>query len=383
MKTNTILSAFILTIIAALVVACDGDDEPTPDDNLIEIPDTYEFTRDGATTVSFSGQTDRLNMLSEIKTYVKNGDEGEEVSASKLNDMFANTNGPFENAELNSSTKQLENKTFIADVQYFKDLFTSLETASQDYVANASEAAQGQSGMIERGTSGDFVLLNDKGWEYTQFIEKGLMGAVFLHQILNSYLTEDKIGPAVENVELSKGKNYTTKEHHFDEAFGYWGVPVDFPDELAAEDKRFWASYSYGRESLTGSVTALKDAFLKGRTAIVNNDETALDEAVIVINEELELLSAATAIHYLNDAIEDVNAGDLGNLFHHASEAYMFARAIKYQADKKLTDDQLNTILNTDLGTNGDFWTISVDGLNQAKSTIATVYAIGDIADQL
>lgn len=371
LKTAILLSVVIFT-------ACDNEEDINKG---IEVPSTYTFERNGESTVSFSGQTDRLNMLSEIKTYIKKGDAGEAVDASVLNDMFANQNDPFTDADLNASTKQLEDKTFLADVTFFKELFEAAEAASADVVANDTEASAGVSGRLQRGNSGNFILVNEKGWEFTQLIEKGLMGAVFYHQIYNSYLTDSKIGSAVDNENLEEGKSYTAREHHFDEAFGYWGVPVDFPAELSSEDKRFWANYSYGRESMIGSVTRLKDAFLKGRTAIVNDDQETLDAQVDILYKEFELVAAATAIHYINSALGDDNQGDY---LHHVSEVYPFVMALKYSPVKAITDAQLNTILNSNLGQDGDFWTIADGDLEAAKATLASVYPeLDELKDQL
>tara|TARA_Y100001980_G_C14556876_1_gene352140 strand:+ start:78655 stop:79776 length:1122 start_codon:yes stop_codon:yes gene_type:complete len=360
-----------------LLNACNEKEDPTPG---ISVPSTYSFTRDNESSVSFSGQTDRLNMLSEIKSYLGNGDAGQALDAAKLNNMFSNENNAFSDPDLNASSKQLEDKTFLADVTFYKELFEAAEAASEAVVANGAVASAGVSGRLQR-SNGNYILVNEKGWEFTQLIEKGLMGSVFLHQIYNTYLTDDRIGPSVDNVNLVDGANYTAKEHHFDEAFGYWGVPVDFPAEIPSEYNRFWANYSYGRESLVGSVTQLKNAFLNGRTAIVNNDQDILDAQVDIIYEEFEMLAAATAIHYINSALTDDNEGDF---LHHVSEAYAFVRALKFSPKRSISDAQLSTVLNSNFGTDGDFWTIGDGDLADAKSTLASVYTrLADIKNQL
>lgn len=376
-----IMKKFLLISTAFLFfIACSDDDVQVG----IEVPTTYEFLRDGASSVSFSGQTDRLNMLSEIKTEVKKGDAGELVSEQTLLDMFANENNAFTEADLNASTKQLENKTFISDVSFYKDLFAAAATASEDYVQNGTAASEGVAGRIERGTSGNFILVNEKGQEFTQFIEKGLMGSVFFNQIFNVYLTDDRTGDAVDNTTIEEGENYTAMEHHWDEAFGYWGVPVDFPTELSSEDNRFWANYSYGREALLGTATDLKNAYLIGRTAIVNNDFVVKNEQRTELYRLHELVTAATTIHYINDTVEDLNSGDQGNALHHLSEAYVFARAIKFSPNKALTDAQLEEILHTNFGVEGDFWTVTLEGLQTAKETLVNTYPVlADVADQL
>ncbi|REE00449.1 DUF4856 domain-containing protein [Marinoscillum furvescens] len=372
---NKLTSLFAITLLV-LFASCEDSDDPQPQDDQLAVPSTYEFTRNGESSVDYSGQTARLNMLAELKSYIATSHEGATLDEQKLLNMFANENDPFEDATLNASTKQLENKTFVADVEFFKDILSSAATVSVD----AGDAAEGQGGLIARSPDNK-ILVDEKGWEYTQLIEKGLMGATFLHQIYNSYLTDAKIGNDVENEELSEGKNYTAMEHHWDEAFGYWGVNPEFDTE---GDNQFWGKYTYGRESYLGSATALKDAFLKGRTAIVNKDYDERDAQRDIIYEQFEITAAATAIHYINESITDLNNADQGNLFHHLSEGYGFVLALKYSPYKQISTAEIEVILEEDFGTDGDFWTVTVEGLNKAKSTLVATYpSLKDIADEL
>lgn len=368
-------------MVALLLMACESDNDKV---QLTEVPSTYEFTRNGQSSVSFSGQTTRLDMLSEIKSIVSEGDKGNQVDAQQLRNMFANENDAFVAAALNSTTKDLKSKTILSDVAFYEGLFDDLETASTDFTNNQTMASAGVSGRIERGTSGKFILVNEKGWEFTQFIEKGMLGSTFFYQIFNVYLSDNKIGNDVDNQTIEDGTNYTAMEHHWDEAFGYWGVPVDLPVELPEEYKRFWASYTYGRTGQTGSLDILKNAFLEGRTAIVNKEYDKKDQARDIIIDELEIVSAATAIHYINSALDDLNNGDLGNLFHHVSEAYMFVRALKFSPVKKISQEDIDQILSSDLGADGDFWLLNQTGLIAAKERIIVSYSsLSEIADQL
>lgn len=360
----------LLCLLISLVLFSCGDDDENVGPKL-EVPETYEFTRDGSSTVSYQGQVDRLNMLSEMKSYISEGNTGE-ISAQKLKDMFANENNAFSDADLNVSSKQLKNKTFLSDVAWFEGLFADAEAAS---IAGGTAEA-GVAGRIERGNTGKFVLVNEKGQEFTQLVEKGLMGAVFYNQIYNAYLTDAKTGDDVDNETIVDGKNYTEMEHHWDEAFGYWGVPVDFPNGdpvLSDEYKRFWANYTNGRDELLGTNEMLMDAYLTGRAAIVAKQYGVKEAQKEIIYEGHELVAAATAVHYINDAI-DYFGNDQGNFFHSLSEAYAFVKALQYSPKKKISQDQIDEILNTDFGTDGDFWTTTVEGLNNAKATLVAQF---------
>ncbi|MDN3671084.1 DUF4856 domain-containing protein [Echinicola jeungdonensis] len=380
MKTNFLP---FLALLGALF-SCVEDSQDV--ENQMEVPSTYSFERDGASSVSFQGQTDRLNMLSEIKTYLKAGDGGSELSSQKLLDMYANANEPFENAELNASTKQLENKTNPAEVDGFKQLLDQAAKVSADVAVNGTMAEDGVAGRISRGDD-RYINVNEKGWEFTQLVEKGLMGAVFYHQIFNVYLSDSKIGEGVDNEAIEEGKNYTTMEHHWDEAFGYWGVPTDFPNGdpvLDEEHSRFWAGYTYGLEETLGINQPLMDAYIKGRAAIVADNHVVKNEQIDIIIELHELVAAAKAVHYIKSAIGDLNNQDTGNLFHHLSEGHGFIKAFGYSPNSNLSQAEINDILNVDLGEDGNFWTVTPQGLQNAKDKILNAYPeLKEVEDEL
>ena len=385
MKMRGIIQYVTLVVAAGIFGGCGTDDEGmTP---KLEVPDAYEFTREGVTTVDYSGQTDRLNMLSELKAYIIKGDKGEAVEATVLADMFANANSPFTSPELNASTKKLEDKTFVSEVQKMKELFEATEVASAEVVANGTVASEGVSGRLQRGTTASYILVNERGWEFTQFAEKGLMGSCFYNQIFNVYMTDDRVGDGADNETLVDGKNYTAMEHHWDEAFGYFGVPFDFPagePVLEASERRFWGTYTNNVDALLGTNALLMDAYLKGRTAIVNKDYVTRDEQREIIYAGHELVAAAVTVHYINQTIGNFNDGDIGNAFHHLSEAYQFLKAIQYSPKKKLTQAQIDEILTSSFGEGGDFWKATVAGLNQAKNTLVTTYEeLEPVKDQL
>jgi len=103
---------------------------------------------------------------------------------------------------------------------------------------------------------------------------------------------------------------------------------------------------------------------------------------VAILYEELELLSAATAVHYINSTLS--NFSDTGEAFHALSEAWAFVNALKYSPNRKITNEQIDQILNTDFGENGNFWKATRDGLNNAKATLVETYPdLEPVQDQL
>lgn len=374
-------AASLLTciLLSFALISCDvldsGDDGLRP-------PDTYEFTRNGSSSVAYPGQTDRLNMLEEIDAYLGQGDDGQTLSEQVLLDMYTNAGGNGGGNFSFTSDRQLKNKTFAPDLdeQLFENLFAEAAAASQNG-ARGVTASDGTAGLLERENSGNTILVDKKGREFGQLIEKGMMGAVFYNQIFNVYLTDDRIGPGVENEDLAEGANYTPREHHFDEAFGYWGVPVDFRSdwpESRGDEPRFWGHYSDVvddvQNGMLGTNSAIMEAYIKGRTAIVNKDQETLDEQVDILYEQLELVAAATAVHYINATLQHLSAGHTGEAFHTLSEAWAFVNALKYSPRRDISIDQITTIQNTRFGENGNFWKVTPGGLNQAKSTLVDIY---------
>ena len=104
--------------------ASNYDSDATEDDGSceygIEAPSTYSFfDADGNSTVSYSGQHQRLNMLDEMVDYMKTANTpGTAVDANTLLAMYANDGHVWADAEvlgMTGSSKQLKNKTAGGD----------------------------------------------------------------------------------------------------------------------------------------------------------------------------------------------------------------------------------------------------------------------------
>lgn len=353
---------------------------------LTAAPASYNFERNGSTTVSYSGQNERLDMVTAIKNYLVQGDRKEAtISAATLNAAYANSgdngNGFFDF----TSTKQLRDKTFAPDLDnnFMENLFAEAEAVSQ----SGTNASNGVAGFIERENSGNTIMVDANGREFTQLIEKGLMGTVMYNQIYNTYFSDARTGDDVENTMLREGKNYTDLEHYWDEAFGYFNPPLDFssnwPEARESED-RYWSHYSNVVDPFTGSNDKIMEAFLAGRTAIVNNDMETKNTQRDILYKELELVAAATGIHYINQSLGHLNEGNIGEAFHTLSEAWAFVNALTYNPNRRISLDQIETIKETDLGANGNFWNVTAADLNRAKNTLASIFTeLEAVKDQL
>jgi len=369
----------------------DSSCEEDHDHDHVEVPSTYVFKDDaGNSTVSFGGQQQRLEMLSEITKYLKTANTaGTSLDATQLKNMFANSGYTWIDTPglgMTGSTKQLKNKTAGGDAvitalfEYYMD---SIAVLSASTVAGTNAGGPGVGGVVESGPAdkGPY-LMTAKGVEYTQWIEKGLMGAVFYYQIMNVYLGESKMGDAtgagIDNttaVDAINGKYYTVMEHHWDEAFGYFTDAVDYPENGT---DRFWGKYTNGRDGLLGSNSKIMDAFLKGRTAIVNKDMTERNTQIAIIKTELEKVCAATAIHYINSALSSITINTNRN--HSLSEATAFLSDLKYGKEDVITRSKVETLIAT-IGS--DFYNVDATDLNNVKNELSTLFGFDNIKNEL
>ncbi|MCH2042845.1 MAG: DUF4856 domain-containing protein [Saprospiraceae bacterium] len=331
------------------------------------VPTTYNFEN-----VSYSGQTDRLNMMEEMTTYMKtaHSNGAAALDATKLKDMYSNSNSQFTDANLNSSTKQIKSKTISSMQANFESYMDAIVVASQ---STSETAADGQAGIMTKVDGSSSYLLNANGVELTQIIEKGLMGACFYYQGTAVYLGSGKMD--VDNETVVEGEG-TEMEHHWDEAFGYFGVATDFPTNVA--DVRFWGKYCNKRNELLGTNATLMDGFLKGRAAISNNDLTSRDEAITTIQTNWEIVCAATAINYLNSSKSNLTS-DPAAAHHGLSEAYAFIMSLKYGAVKSLTDAQVNSILTALAGSDdplqANLYGVTETKIDAAVNSLAGYYS--------
>ena len=83
MKKNLTINKYFLLLFSLLTISCSSDEEDIPI-QIVE-PSTYDFLRDGQSTVSFSGQTTRLNQADAIYNALNSkADDGSGVKSFTL-----------------------------------------------------------------------------------------------------------------------------------------------------------------------------------------------------------------------------------------------------------------------------------------------------------
>ncbi len=383
------LSAFALII--TTLFSCSNDDTTpvvTPEFNYT-VPTTYTFDRNGASTVDFAGQSSRILMLDEISNYVKNqATSSLVVDNSKLQSMFTNTNSAFTNTTLNTSGRQLKDK--IASSKdyfnlflgggtiseqavvrsYFESTFVDLNTASQGNLA-----AEGVAGKYGAGATTRYFSAN--GLEPVQVFLKGSIGSLFLDQVVNNYLSINKLDEATNRVNntnkvLDGTNNYTVMEHFWDEAYG---------NVFGASGDKFLSEY-ITKVNADSDFNTIKEeislAFIKGRAAILANDYATRDAQIVILKEKLAKVIAVRSVFYMQVAKTKFVTDNGAASFHDLSEGYGFIMSFRYTNkpgtnapyfSKSEVDTMLASITS---GTNG-IW--AIDTLGAKLDVISTQIA--------
>ena len=387
LKLNLVLSGLaLLTIVSCGKEGCTDalasnyDADATKDDGSCEydtattnsytVPTTYEFTdSDGNSTVSYGGQTARMDMLSEMVTYLKteNNDTTGAVTldAATLLAMYDNSYTGWTDQSLVGNGKQLKSKTALNDAGV-QAMFEGWMNAA----ATASSAS----------TTG--YLQDASGVEWTQVIEKGLMGACFASQMTSNYLAGLSSDDNTMAVDAAAGKYYTEMEHHWDEAYGYFTDAVDYP---ASGTNRFWGKYankSYLEDNL-GSATDIATAFRTGRAAISAGATADALAQADVINAEVKQMVAGMAIHYLNDVKSKIGVADQNTINHSMSEALAFIFGIQFITDTPdmSTADVMALVNQIEPAVAG--FTMSVQSVNAVIDQIAVATGLEAVKDLL
>lgn len=390
----------LFVAISATLCLTSCDKEPTTPS--IETPTSYNFERDGQRTVGFSGQTTRIAMAEELVAAMSDFD----VTEESLLEIYANQTAsgddanPYSDSDLNESTKSIRSKvaasadffsTNTVDGMAIKAKFESWITAQVNEVFpnENTQAVAGYAGQIADGTSTRYV--NAQGLEYNQLVAKGLIGALMTDQTLNNYLSPAVLdaGSNIENHEqaiLDDGKNYTTMEHKWDEAYGYvYGASADAanPNATIGEDDSFLNKY-IGKveadEDFAGIAADIFDAFKLGRAAIVANNYEVRDEQATIIKDKLSEIIAIRAVYYLEQGKNALANGNQGAAFHALSEGLGFVYSLQFtrktNADKPyFTKAEVENMFARILGDGANgLWDVTAETLNAIAAEIAAEF---------
>ena len=220
------------------------------------------------------------------------------------------------------------------------------------------------------------------GINIDQMVGKGLLGMVSYYQATSVYF--DKVNDATENNSdaststASDGtvttKPYTDMEHHFDEAFGYYGAAIAYKNMTESERQSSgsattaaeyttlvnfdWAKYASKRSDVTGCSQStdlddsIMDAFLLGRAHISAGSPLAdIQEQMDIVMTGWETVIAANIIHYASDVkglmvagASDFDCSMDDSCSKYWSEMAPFAMALQFNENSLLTTADLTTL---------------------------------------
>ena len=377
--------------------SCTSDDPVTPEENQLEVPANYSFERDGASTVSYTGQTLRLSMVKEIYSAFHDFDI---ATQSSLSDMFSNENNPFSEAELNETSKSIKSKVAASKLYFSSNTVASNEikadfeefisTQANEVIPNENElAAPGKAGQIAAGSSERYI--DGKGLEADQAFAKGLIGALVADQMLNNYLASAVLdeGENVANNDegiVEEGKAYTTMEHKWDEAYGYLygdtSIPAEDPNSALGDNSDILLFKYLARvnndSDFEGIAEETYEAFKTGRAAIVAGDYDLRDEQVKIIRENISTVIGVRAVYYLQAGKNQLADGQNGAAFHSLSEGYGFIYSLMFTHNPETgapyvsaenVEDYLEQLMAGD-----GFWDVTPETLDAISDDIAAAF---------
>lgn len=241
--------------------------------------------------------------------------------------------------------------------------------------------------QAENGTNpaGTPHYVSATGIDYSQLIQKFLLGALVFAQGTDDYLDDDvgTLGKGLYASSAQNGSNpYSSLEHVWDEGFGYFGAARDYTSRDDDANKTgvvddnqdgfidVRAEHNFGASTNAAKRDAGADpatptdftndafsAFFAGRALITQAqvdfaDMSAADQADLVAFRDAaagawEQAIAATVVHYINDTLNDMeNIGtgpatpeQLTNLAKHFSEMKGFALGLQFNRLSPLNDD--------------------------------------------
>lgn len=402
---------FVLSSIASLLfISCSDDDslelttcedgDCDPVETTIDNPDSYVFTRDNESTVSFDGQTTRLKMGAEILSAFTDVTS----TSDQILSMYAHEEGAndFEETELNASDKSVKSKT-AASADFFSTNATDQTLIRADFdgfiTAQVNEvfpnwevaASAGLAGQIADGSSTRYV--NAQGLEYNQAFNKGLIGALTLDQIVNNYLSTAVLDEGDNRADndanvVAEGKIYTNMEHKWDEAYGYvYGLNADAAnpnDDLGADSfLNKYVGRVEGDDDFAGIADEIFQAFKLGRAAIVAKQYDVRDAQAEIIREKLSEVIGIRAVYYLQQGKNSLNqeTPDFGGAFHDLSEGYGFVYSLQFtrktnSTEPYFTKEEVDAFLADlmDDGENG-LWDVEAATLDAISADIAARFS--------
>ncbi|MBN3518808.1 DUF4856 domain-containing protein [Algoriphagus lutimaris] len=349
--------------------------------NTNESYSTQFLDQSGTSTVDLTEGNISLSMFQSMDNYIKSSvSTNSRIDQGLLSNLFNNTEssysqieikgGLFNASDLNNSEESISARVapsrsqaeILATQAYFESLFEEIDANS---LSINEEASINQAGKL-----GNY-LLNNKGIEVAQVIQKSLLGAFQLDYIGNVLLNS---GLNADNSTLVSDRNYTQLEHNWDLAYATLTLNPIYLEGFSDTEKGSVSEFGAGAyiwEYNKSGYAKIYPAFLKGRAAIVNNDLVEMENQALVIRQEFEKSIANAALGYLGkwrtSTTEDKRAHAIGEAL---GFIYSLRFASTYQADANFSDTIIAALINSENG----FWDIDAAKINTAEAAIKSKF---------
>jgi hypothetical protein len=289
--------------------------------------------------------------------------------------MFSNIGNPFTDISTNTISvngdqlngSEVDLRSVVASSRPDTEA-EAIRTTIEGYFEEIEEASHFVANTASPGVAGKLgnYLVDERGIELAQIIQKSLIGALELDYIGNVLLDE---GLTADNHTLVANKNYTELEHNWDEAYGLLTLnPVYLKG--STNDTRGTTEFgagSYIWEYNKANYANIHPAFLKGRAAIVNNDMAAVEAQATFIRTEFEKAIAAAALGYLEKW--KTGATDAARA-HAIGEGVGFIYSLRFATIHNVDAAFSDNIINGLIGATNGFWEIDANKINTASNAI-------------
>lgn len=340
----------IILCIAFIPIACyDGINETVESSYQLPIlPElTYKFSRNGESSVNLQECKLLKSPIDRIfSTYMNNARMGkgnyEEALILFKNGEYGQK--PEEEIAL-SMTHRANREKILNDFQKWFD--TSARISGKDAVRpndiRNTEAQQGVTGFVGRNIGDkDVCFVDEKGFAPAEIFYYAIKGAVYLDKIVNRHLhpntlNDETIMHGHDITQLEQGYNYTTLEHQWDLAYGYY----DILKELAQVE---------GIPALKGTHEQIFNSFANGRMLMKYSLYNEIYLHADTIREGTARVFAARAINSLIGVNTYANINDnIKYAFRLISQAYGMIYALQFATDKQgnpiMTYEETTSIL--------------------------------------
>lgn len=320
----------------------------------------YDFS-----DVDYSDATERLNLLVSLSEEIRKANAlGVSIESETLTDFYKNdTDGV---VDLEDLFYEVQEQPIDLLAQ-----FVALEDLSKNFsTLNTGDTGAG----IAVSGSGASYLLNANGIELGELIRHRLMGGVLYYSGTNFYVGENFMVPTLSQTEPNRSEEIALMENAIDNGFGYFGAPIDFPEN--EDGLLFYAAESHANDPVLALDQDVMDAFIKIRAGISEADLNTRNAGIFEMRVAWERVLIASALHSLNQMKNAFS--DRAHRNHHWTIVLGNMNNLSQNPGNSIVPSQSDSVY-TYLRDNPDI--ISATDVDTVQMVLARAYNLTDIKD--